>query len=724
MLPPPPRLDTLVESDHATNPTMVKVREIETVPSNGMPDIPGYEVISELGKGGMGRVYQARHLGLNRMDAIKMVIGNSNPRTLTRFADEARAIAKLKHANIAQVYDTGEVKGQPYYAMELVEAGTLTQKLDGEPIDAKQAARLVMTLARAVDYFNQQGIIHRDLKPSNILMTKQGEPKIADFGLVKNLEGDSQQTQTGDVVGSPSYMSPEQASGMVKSIGPSTDIYSLGAILYQCLTGRPPFQTSDPMQTLMAVISNDPVPVRQLIPGTPRDINTICMKCLEKQPGKRYATAGALAGDLQRFLNGETILARPAGVIEKSWKWCRRRPAWATVIALGLLTLIGSALGYLQLRYAYQQLDEAKRESDLQSAATRAVLDRMIVHYSEDLAGIPQTEKIRQQGLEDARNMYERLLRNKPNDEIARAQYVESCMQLASIERSLGAYTRAEEAYQKAMVVLDQLIRESSSQDHLGRYLDVLQSRASLCHDQGQQEAGNQQLQLAEPFFKRLEGEALTANLAKSLGSYYGTLGQNHRMAQRFSDAESAYRKAIEYQQKAVQLADETDTKSRSGLAVAHNSLGTILLIQSKFQPAAEEFQKALNLLPRDSQPNKIYLRAMINSNQAIVYDSLKNFSEADKAYANASAVFQQLMNDYPMMPEYRFRWCKSRVNLIRSMLPREYVKAPGIIAEVEPVLKKLVEDYPQQKVYRDEVKILDNCKEIFKYLQKEAAEK
>lgn len=216
MLPPPPRLDTLVESDHATNPTMVKVREVETVPSNGMPDIPGYEVISELGKGGMGRVYQARHLGLNRMDAIKMVIGNSNPRTLTRFADEARAIAKLKHPNIAQVYDTGEVNGQPYYAMELVEAGTLTQKLDGEPIDAKQAARLVMTLARAVDYFNQQGIIHRDLKPSNILMTKQGEPKIADFGLVKNLEGDSQQTQTGDVVGSPSYMSPEQASGMVK----------------------------------------------------------------------------------------------------------------------------------------------------------------------------------------------------------------------------------------------------------------------------------------------------------------------------------------------------------------------------------------------------------------------------------------------------------------------------------------------------------------------------
>lgn len=723
MLPPPPRLDTLVESDHATNPTMVKVCEVDTVPGNAFPDIPGYEVISEIGKGGMGRVYQARHLGLNRMDAIKMVLGTSNPRTLTRFADEARAIAMLKHPNIAQVYDTGEVKGQPYYAMELVEAGTLTQRLDGEPIDAKQAARLVMTIARAVDYFHQQGIIHRDLKPSNILMTRQGEPKIADFGLVKNLEGDSQQTQTGDVVGSPSYMSPEQASGMVKSIGPATDIYSLGAILYQCLTGRPPFQTSDPMQTLMAVISIDPVPVRQLIPGTPRDINTICMKCLEKQPGKRYATAGALADDLQRFLNGETILARPAGFMEKSWKWCKRRPAWAALIAMVVLTLVGTALGYVQLRYAYQQLDQAKRESDLQSAATRAVLDRMIMHYSEDLAGIPQTEKIRQQGLEDARNMYERLLRNKPGDETALAQYVESCMQLASIERSLGSYEQADAVYQKALSILDQLVLKSQNVDHLARYLDVVQARASLCHDQGQADAAKQHLQLADSFAQRLQSEALTDNRAKSLGDYYGTLGQNHRMAQRFSEAEAAYRNAVEYHVKAMQLARDDETHQQ-GLAVARNSLGIILLIQGKHLPASVEFQKALSLLPHDSHPNRMYKRAMINSNQAIVYDALKKFGEADKAYADASAIFRQLMRDYPMMPEYRFRWCKSRVNLIRSLLPRDFAKVPVILTEVEPVLQNLVNDYPQQKVYRDEVKLLENCKEILQFLQKEAAEK
>ena len=286
----------------------------------------GYEILEKLGQGGMGVVYKARHVGLNRFVAIKMVLAGANARQqdLLRFFHEAQAVAKLRHPNIVPVYDVGRDEDCPYFTMEFVEGGSLAQKLAGTPQPARQAAAMVETLARAMQVAHENGIVHRDLKPGNILLSADGSPKITDFGLAKRLEDDAGLTQSGAVLGTPSYMAPEQAQGDPSKIGCAVDVYALGSILYEMLTGRPPFRGETSLHTMMQVQNDEPVPPARLNPKVPLDVQTICLKCLQKQPGKRYASAAALAEDLRRFAAGEPILARPTGPLERAWRWCRR----------------------------------------------------------------------------------------------------------------------------------------------------------------------------------------------------------------------------------------------------------------------------------------------------------------------------------------------------------------------------------------------------------------
>ncbi len=280
-----------------------------------LPAIDGYDILSVVGNGGMGIVYQATQVRLGRVVALKMILAaGATPRDLARFQEEARAVAALQHPNIVQVFETGEAGGRPYLALEFVRGGSLAQHLKGQPAAPRRAAELAVVLARAVQHAHENGIVHRDLKPANILLDPDGTPKVADFGLAKRLNDDSGFTQTGTVVGSPSYMPPEQAVGDVKAVGPHSDIYSLGAILYELLTGRPPFRGETILQTIQQVSEHPPVPPAALQPGVPRDLEVICLKCLEKLPGERYRTAAALADDLGRFLAGEPIHAKPPSV--------------------------------------------------------------------------------------------------------------------------------------------------------------------------------------------------------------------------------------------------------------------------------------------------------------------------------------------------------------------------------------------------------------------------
>jgi serine/threonine-protein kinase len=361
-----------------------------------LPAVPGYELLKELGRGGMGVVYWARQQSVNRTVALKMLRAEAcaGAEELARFRTEAEAVGRLGHPNIVQVYEVGAHAGRPYLAMEYVDGGSLDQQLAGTPLPARPAAQLTETLARAMHYAHQRGVVHRDLKPANILLASGGReppddpqrlfsggsrpplastvPKITDFGLAKLLAGQASLTQHGQLLGTPPYMAPEQAQGRAREVSPATDVYALGVILYEVLTGRPPFRAENDYETLLLVVQAEPVPPRRLNPKVPRDLETICLKCLAKAPGKRYASALALAEDLRRFQAGEPIVARPAGRLEQVVKWAKRKPAAAGLCGVLLAAVLAAGAVWAWL---VQQAADRRAEAVIREERTRAAVE-------------------------------------------------------------------------------------------------------------------------------------------------------------------------------------------------------------------------------------------------------------------------------------------------------------------------------------------------------------
>jgi WD40 repeat protein/Flp pilus assembly protein TadD len=334
--------------------------------------VPGYEILKEVGRGGMGVVYHARQTSLNRLVALKMILdgGHASSDTLVRFLAEAEAVAALQHPHIVALHEFGRHHGLPYFTLEWMPGGSLADRLRGTPLPAAEAARLVEQLAHGIQHAHERGIIHRDLKPANVLLAADGTPKIADFGLVKRLEVGSGLTATGAIMGTPEYMAPEQARGQSKGVGPAADVYALGAVLYECLTGRPPFKAATRVDTILQVLGDDPVPPRRLQPQVPRDLETVCLKCLAKEPRRRYPTARELAEDLGRFLEGRPVRARRATAPGRLWRWCRRDPRTAGLLGALLLALVGGLAGVAaEWRRAEAK---ARDEGDARQQAERA----------------------------------------------------------------------------------------------------------------------------------------------------------------------------------------------------------------------------------------------------------------------------------------------------------------------------------------------------------------
>jgi serine/threonine protein kinase len=485
-----------------------------------LPSVPGYEVLELLGRGGMGVVYKARQQSLKRIVALKMIRDGAlaDEEARKRFRREAVAVARLRHPHIVQVYEIGEQDGCPFFALEYVEGGSLAQRVRGTPQAPGEAARLVETLARTMSYAHQQGVVHRDLKPSNVLLVSGGvvsgdgpdtthhspltthQPKITDFGLAKQVNptatGAGSETQSGAIVGTAAYMSPEQADGQTKAVGPGADIYSLGTILYELLAGRPPFGGATLVATMQQVLHDEPMPPRRLQPHVPRDLETICLKCLHKEPNKRYATAQDLAEDLRRFQDGEPIQARPIGSWERGIKWARRRPTAAALAVVstlaGLLFVIGGVWSNAALRAAaareHRKAEEAQAQQALAAAHMHSALDLceepLLEMNGAEPAKAPEPRYFRRDFLFNTAILCQKLLADTENPDrqfqrgIGRAFHVRGMYHYLLNER-----TKAQADYLEAVGRQEKLVSEFPGEQDYRLDLAITYHSLGILHE-------------------------------------------------------------------------------------------------------------------------------------------------------------------------------------------------------------------------------------------------
>ncbi len=465
------------------------------------PKVPGYDIVGELGRGGMGVVYKARQEGLHRWVALKVILGGTHAGSerLARFQAEAEAVARLQHPNIVQIHEVGEHDGLPYFSLEFVDGGTLDQKVHRRPQPPREAAYLVETLARAMHYAHEHGVVHRDLKPANVLLTQSGVPKITDFGLAKRLESDSGQTRSGAILGTPSYMAPEQARGEIHAVGPLVDVYALGAVLYELLTGRPPFQGANASETIVQVTCEEPMPPSRWQTALPRDLETICLKCLQKEPSRRYADAGALAEDLRRYLAGEPILARPISAFERGWRWCRRNPRLAVVSALAVALLIAwavtSTFHYYRIRdeqaatqreferaeqnaqlaeeetrreaAARQRADANAREAGEQRKLALETLYSLVTQVEEKLRDKEGMSQLRKEVLQTALDGLKKVSRSAETSAFADRSMGVALQRMGDVYAQLGQNQETARLYEQSVKIFDRLAVQEPDNDWL-----------------------------------------------------------------------------------------------------------------------------------------------------------------------------------------------------------------------------------------------------------------
>jgi serine/threonine-protein kinase len=618
--------------------------------SGGFPRIPGYEILGVLGRGGMGVVYRAWQQELNRPVAIKMVRGgaDADPQLLGRFRVEAEAVARLRHPNIVQIHDVVQHAGTPFLVLELVEGTSLAQRLAGTPQPARESAELVEALARTIDSAHRHGVVHRDLTPANILVTADGVPKITDFGLAKLIIGGGDlRTQTGELLGTPSYMAPEQAASRHQMIGAATDIYALGAILYELLCGRPPFRAESPLETMRQVLSDEPIAPSRLRPRLPADLETICLKCLRKEPAQRYPDALEVADDLRRFLDGRPILARRTSTLEWAWRWCKRNRVVAALLAvvLGLTVAlaVGSTAAALRLK---RSRDEARLQRNLAEAnlrEARQAVDDSFTKVSESvLLHTPGLQPLRKQLLEDALRYYQGFvgrLTDQPDlqAELAAAldRVARITSEIGSREEALGYHRRARGIYSALLaarpddvpirralarsiaaiaLVLDETGRREESVLHYQQALaiqqalvaadpDDVQARNDLADSESglglvlkplaRTEEARRCFERALAIRERLtEAAPDTPRFRSELARDYVYIARGHHDAGRYDEAIRSYRSAITIQARLVAAHAEA-ASYRSSLAISYTLLGVSQRAAGRRDEALESYQDA-----------------------------------------------------------------------------------------------------------------------------------
>lgn len=596
-----------------------------------LPVVLGYEILGELGRGGMGVVYKARQTQLQRLVALKMILAGSyaGEDEIARFRLEGEALARLQHPHIVQIYEVGECKGLPFFSLEFVEGGSLSRSLEGKPQPPRQAAEMVEKLARAIHAAHERGIVHRDLKPANVLVTKEGSPKITDFGLAKQLDSQKGHTQTGDVMGTPSYMAPEQASGATRQIGPAVDIYALGAILYEMLTGRPPFRAETPWDTITQVISAEPAEPSRFQKLLPRDLETICLKCLRKEPERRYSSAHQLAEDLQRFQNDEPIQARPVSRLERAYRWSRRKPALAGALAATLFSLLtGTVVSTYYALEAHQRRKQA--ESNAAQAATNAqqaiasaedadrsarraemaaqfasgqrdlaleALAKLIGEVQDRLKDAPQTRTLKQHLLAAAVGALTRFSTSVGDAPVNDRSQAQARLRLGELFQQIGNDTAAAKEYRQSLEILESLPEsEKAGIPYRLEQASLLNKLAAVQVKAGDlpaaRKSAEQALALAEPARAADTSSAPAREALVSASLLLGRLS----LSQGDSAASQRYfeklLRSIPYDDKG----NPVDPKTWLPVSSARVSLGLMHLRRQEYSEARKQLQQAIIL--------------------------------------------------------------------------------------------------------------------------------
>jgi serine/threonine protein kinase/tetratricopeptide (TPR) repeat protein len=653
------------------------------------PEIAGFQIIRLLGRGGMGVVYHARDVKLDRPVALKLVHPGKavSPEERMRFRFEAELAARVRHPNVVQVYEVGEHDGQPYVALEYVAGGTLAEHIRSNRPTPTAAAELLATLAEAVGAAHAQGIIHRDLKPANILLqiedcelpigSEAGTlvqsaicnphsaiPKITDFGLARRLDQSARLTATGVIVGTPAYMAPEQARAD-KYLGPAVDIYALGAILYELLTGQPPFSGATAVELLARIVSEDPLPPSHLAAATPRDLEVICLKCLARDPQRRYASAADLAADLHAFLEDRPITARPARWPERLARWCRRHPAVAGVSATLAVVipaaLVGLTLLYLDADRERQRATRSEgRAQDGYRLARQAWQDGVKTVLDDPRFKSGPFEDLRQQVLRAETKFYEPFVELYKDEDAYQSERGKALHRLAEATNELGSKEDALGHYRAALAIF-QSLADQDRRDAEHRYLT-----ASVHNDLGNWYVvsslpadAEKEYRAAGALFRDLADEHPDKlEYRSSLANSHNGLGAVCRTTRRVGDAEKAWGTARDLWQEL--LTKEQDNRTwRSRLATAQGNLGLLYLethrpkdAETALRASRSAGEELVAKEPDNAEYQLILVRA--DNNLGALYQALNRPDDAEKAYQSALKVMKVVVEQRPAVTKHQ----------------------------------------------------------------------
>jgi tetratricopeptide (TPR) repeat protein len=689
-----------------------------------------YDLLTEIAHGGMGIVYEARHIPLNRIVALKMILSGrlASPAEVQRFRSEATAAAELDHPHIVPIYEVGECQGQCYFTMKLIRGSSLARKPDEYMSRPREAVRLLVTIARAVHHAHQHGILHRDLKPANILLDADGQPHVTDFGLAMRFTNEADITQSGALTGTPSYMAPEQAMPQKSKLSTATDVYGLGGILYALLTGGPPFRSVTPLATVLEVVDKPPISPRSLNSRVPVDLETICLKCLEKEPSARYSSAEALADDLERFFNGEPTLARPLPAWRRTLKWARRHP-WASA-AVALLTINLALLGvggWVTSASLKKQLDlEEQYGRDMKAAhdrsaedfqAAREAVDHILSRLTQDeLAHLPNIEEVRQQVLNDALGLYQRLLKQRGTDPAARYETARAARRVADIRCLLGQHDEALELYPEAVRLEEALVVEFPDEPAYRQELALSEAHFGLAlRETGKLQQAEKSYRRAVELGEQLAGDsASTPTCRLELATVLDSLGTVLHDTSRPDEAEGAFARASELCE-SLMAGYPQEAAYRRQMATIQANLGRLLRKLGQQAPALAAFNQAVDLRRAllDKNPQLPQYRLELANNLArrgSLFWVTHRFDESERDLQEGLTLCRGLVRDFPAVPSYRAGLSHL---LAQRALNENKDKNRKVTAayfrEVLGIRRWLVDMYPRVYPYRQELALVCN---------------